>query len=299
MASIYSAVYSTTRLDGATLVPSPILPPSALAASSSSSTLPTLLVLQPSQLILLLPTLKALASSPVVIQVSTSASKDHSQVLALRGSGLSLLYTSSPDVAKSHSLVAARVAATGHGVVHFGEFDAKVDFGFDESSASYVQGKDKASNGNGESNGSGASHEGESSVSSAFGTAFGLLPASLRRSAQAYSGSESPKTLIVALGNTSAFESSLPSDFALVSVSLFRPLSPSQIRSLVPSSVETVVVLEQSYKKASKWSPLFLDVVGAFAEEDDESKVPTILSGTLGEVKDASSAIKAITGSFT
>jgi sulfite reductase (NADPH) hemoprotein beta-component len=299
MASVYSSAYSTQRLEGATLIPSPILPPSVLAASSSSSRLPTLLVLQPSQLITLLPTLKSLATSPVVIQVSTSASKDHSQVLALRGSGLSLLYSSNADVAKSHALVAARVAATGHGVVHFGEFDNRVDFGFDESSAAYVQAKDKVANGNGESNGNGKAAEGESSISTAFGTAFAHLPASLRRSANTYTGSDSPKTLVVALGNTSSLESSLPSDFALVSVSLFRPLSPSQIRSLVPASVETVVVLEQSYKKASKWSPLFLDVVGAFSEEEDESKVPTILSGTLGEVKDASSAVKVVTGSFS
>ncbi|GAA5916609.1 hypothetical protein JCM6882_009176 [Rhodosporidiobolus microsporus] len=299
MATIYSQAFSTAPLQGATTVPSAILPPSTFSSASSSASapqLPTLLVLQPAQLISLLPTFKSLATAPVVLQVSTSAAKDHSPVLALRGSGLSLLYSSTTDAAKSNALVAARVAAQGRGVVHFGEFDEQVSFGFDDASKAYVLGKDKAANGNGEaaaSNGNGQALE--ATLETAFSSAFAHLPSSLRRQAQAYSGADAPKTLVVALGNTAALESSLPSDFALVSVSLYRPLSPSQIRSLVPSSVETVVVLEQVYKKASKWSPLFLDVVGAFAEEDDDAKVPTILSGTLGEVKDGAAAVKAIT----
>ncbi|GAA5982523.1 hypothetical protein JCM11641_006144 [Rhodosporidiobolus odoratus] len=299
MASIYSTVYSTTPLDGATVVPSPILPPSALASPSSSTSpsLPSLLSLQPSQLILLLPFLKSLATTPVVLQVLTAASKDHSQVLSLRGSGLSLLYSPTTEAAKSNALVAARVAAQGRGVVHFGEFDEKVDFGFDDASKAFVLGKDKAANGNGEAaaNGNGKSHDEQSSLATAFGSAFAHLPSQLRRSAHAYTGADSPKTLLVALGNTAIIEGSLPAGFALVSVNLYRPLSSSQIRSLVPSSVETVVVLEQSYKKASKWSTLFLDVVGAFAEEDDDAKIPAILSGTLGEAQDGDAAIKSIT----
>ncbi|GAA6028765.1 hypothetical protein JCM8097_007384 [Rhodosporidiobolus ruineniae] len=297
MAAIYASAFATSALVGATAVPSPILPPSALADSSSSPALPTLLVVEPTELIQLLPTLKQLAAASIVLQVSTSQTKDHSPILALRGSGLSIVYSADEKAAKSNALVAARVAAKGHGVVHFGEFDSKVDFGFDDAAKAFVLGQDKVANGNGEAatNGNGKAHDEATSVSALFGSAFAHLPSSLRRSAHAYSGSDSPKTLVVALGNTAAFESSLPSDFALVSVSLYRPLSPSQIRSLVPSSVETVVVLEQAYKKASKWSPLFLDVVGAFAEEENDVKVPAILSGTLGEVKDGAAAVKAIT----
>ncbi|BGP17608.1 hypothetical protein JCM10213_001259 [Rhodosporidiobolus nylandii] len=295
MAPIYSHAFSTRPVPGATTVPSPVLP--SLASSSQSPALPQLLVLQPEQLITLLPTLKQLASAPVVLQVSTSAAKDHSQVLSLRGSGLSLLYSPSNDAAKSNALVAARVAAHGRGVVHFGEFDELVNFGFDGEAKAFVLGQDKATNGNGEAaaNGNGKATGEAESLSSLFGSAFAHLPASLRRSAHAYSGADAPKTLVVALGNTAALESSLPSDAALVSVSLYRPLSASQIRSLVPSSVETVVVLEQAYKKASKFSPLYLDVVGAFAEAEEDAKVPAILSGTLGEVADASAAVKSIT----
>lgn len=91
--------------------------------SSPSLSLPllvrTLLVLPGNQLIQLLPNLKALAQSPIVLQVSTH--HDHSQVLALRGSGLALLYSADDREAAANAQVASRVAATGRGVVHFCE----------------------------------------------------------------------------------------------------------------------------------------------------------------------------------
>ncbi|GAA5839451.1 hypothetical protein JCM9279_005947 [Rhodotorula babjevae] len=282
--SIYSKAYSTAPLDGAVLVPSPHLPSSALAASTSAAVaLPVLLAVEPKQLLQLLPQLKELARSPVVLQVSTASTRDHAPVLALRGSGLSLVYSRDADAAKRNALVAARVAAQGHGVVHFGEFDSAVDFGFDQAATDFVLAQDlsKATNGNGASNGNGEVHDEATPapVATLFSSAFAQQGAS----SQAYAGAESPKTLLIALGNTSALESSLPADYALVSLNLYRPLSPAQIRGLVPAGVETVVVLEQVYKKASKWAPVYLDVVGAFADEDDDARVPTILSATLGD----------------
>jgi len=55
-----------------------------------------------------------------------------------------------------------------------------------------------------------------------------------------------------------------------------------------------VVVLEQSYTNLTKWSPLYLDVVGAFADSDDADEVPALLSATLGQVADAKDAVKQI-----
>ncbi|GAA5895734.1 sulfite reductase (NADPH) subunit beta [Sporobolomyces salmoneus] len=280
MASRYSAVYSTTRVPGTTFVPSPFLPSSTL----SSSTAPILLLVQPQELLSLLPTLKQLAASPVVLQVSTQQTQDLSPVLALRGSGLSLLYSESHESAKVNAAVAAQVASTGHGVVHFGEFSA--------GNADLAQGVDLEKQ-TVATNGNGASH-GASSVAESFSTAFANLPSSQRATAHSQTGSDSPKTLLIALGNASPLASSLPSDYSLVTLNLYRPLSSASIRALVPSSVETVVVLEQVHKKAGKWSPVFLDVVGAFAEEDDDAKIPKILSATLGEVSDVNSAVQSI-----
>ncbi|GAA5860920.1 hypothetical protein JCM3774_003188 [Rhodotorula dairenensis] len=302
MAAIYSAAYSTVAgVQGATPVQSPLLPPSAFSAAAAAQ-LPALLVVEPHQLILLLPQLRTLAKSHVVIQVSTAAAnRDHAPVLALRGSGLSIVYSASDDEAKRNALVAARVAATGNGVVHFGEFDAtKVDRGFaGEAEVAFVKGQDEASNGNGEkANGNGTAHEATngdatgtpSEIEILFQSAFGQQHASTAKVV----GADSPKTLIVALGDVRSLEQSLPADTALVSLALYRPLSSRQIRSFAPASVQTVVVLEQVYKKSSKWTPLYLDVVSAFAEQDDDESIPKILSGTLGEVTDASAAIKSI-----
>ncbi|BGP49384.1 Sulfite reductase [NADPH] subunit beta [Rhodotorula kratochvilovae] len=285
---LYSQAFSTTPLAGAALVPSPHLPPSALAASTSAATLPTLLAIEPRQLLQLLPSLKELARAPVVLQVSTASTRDHAPVLSLRGSGLSLLYSRDAEAAKRNALVAARVAAQGHGVVHFGEFEQKVDLGFDAATAAdFVLAKEGAAasnghvNGNGASNGNGEVHD--AATPAPIATLFSSAFAQQGASAQAYTGAESPKTLLIALGNTAALESALPADYALVSLNLYRPLSPAQIRGFVPAGVETVVVLEQVYKKASKWAPVYLDVVGAFADEDDDAKVSTILSATLGD----------------
>jgi len=286
MAGLYSAVYSTTRVQGATFVPSPVLPSSTLASSSS----PILLLVQPEGLLSLLPTLKQLAASPIVLQVSIQQTKDLAPALALRGSGLSLLYSNSQETAKANAAVAARVASTGHGVVHFGEFEQKADLVEGSVDSEWIS-KQVAVNGNG------ASHE-QSSLAESFSSAFSQLPSPIRATAQSQTGSDSPKTLLIALGNASSLASSLPSDYSLVSLNLYRPLSPASIRSLVPSSVETVVVLEQVHKKAGKWSPVFLDVVGAFAEEEDDVKIPKILSASLGEISDVNSAVQSISGKF-
>ncbi|KAL8276986.1 hypothetical protein RQP46_010621 [Phenoliferia psychrophenolica] len=266
MAALYSSVYSTVRTPGAVLVPSPVLPSTAFVAGSA-----TLLVLPPASLIQLLPSLKQLAASPIVIQVSTLASGgDHAPVLALRSSGLALVYSSSTEQAAANAQVAALVAASGRGVIHFGEFEAtKVDWP--------VAAAAPALNG------------AATSTFSAFAAAYAATPAAHSRTS---TGAKAPSTLVLALGNTTSFASSLPQTVGLVSLSLVRPLSSALIRELVPKGTKTVVVLEQTYNKVGKWSPLFLDVVGAFAESDDDA--PVILSGTLGTVTDAPAAVAQI-----
>ncbi|ORY64746.1 hypothetical protein BCR35DRAFT_308644 [Leucosporidium creatinivorum] len=288
MSGIYSGVYSTLQVQGATLIPSPLLPPSAFALQRPSP--PALVVLPPSQLIQLLPNLKALSTSPIVLQVSTQATLDHSPVLALRGSGLALLYSSNAAQAKANALVAARVAATGRGVVHFGEFDNVVDFGFEGVTGEWIVSRDSATEEEGTTNALST----KPTVAALFSTVFATLPNVLTAAPSTYSGTSSPEVLIVALGNASALAASLPSNAALLSLNLYRPLSSSQIRQLVPAGTKTVVTLEQVHNKAAKWSPLFLDVVGAFAEADEGVEVPTILSGTLGEVVDGAAAVQTV-----
>ncbi|KAK4705861.1 sulfite reductase (NADPH) hemoprotein beta-component, partial [Phenoliferia sp. Uapishka_3] len=272
MSGLYSSVYSTVKTEGATLIPSPFLQSSAFVAGSA-----TLLILPPSSLIQLLPSLKALSTSPIVIQVSTSDSHDHAPVLALRSAGLALLYSQSDAHAASNALIAAQVAATGRGVIHFGEFTPKADFG-----AVPVP---KAS-ANGSANG-----VSKSTLAGAFSSAYASTSSA---SPLTITGEKSPETVIFALGNTTALAAALSPKTSLISLSLYRPLSGASIRELIPSSAKTVVVLEQTYSKAGKWTPVFLDVVGAFAESDEDA--PVILSGVLGVVADGAAAAAQISG---
>lgn len=289
MSGIYSGVYSTVKVEGATFVPSPLLPATAFPSSRPSP--PAALLLDPSHLIQLLPALKQLSTSPIVLQVSTLATQDHAPILALRGSGLAILYSSNASQAKANALVAARVAATGRGVVHFGEFEQVVDLGFEGVTGEWIVSRDSTSE-EGSTNGTVL----KPTLAALFSTVFSTLPAVLAASPSTYTGSSSPETLIVALGNASALAAALPSNVALLSINLYRPLSPSQIRQLVPAGVKTVVTLEQVHKKVGKWSPLFLDIVGAFAEADEGVEVPAILSGTLGEVLDGAAAVQVVVG---
>lgn len=288
MAGLYSKVYSTTPVLGATLVPSPLLP-----SSSFSTSQPTLLIVSPNELIQLLPTLKSLAKSSVVLQVSTKESHDHTRILALRSTGISLLYSSNDAQAAVNSLVAVKVANGGRGVLHFGEFISSV-----ELSASTGASGSKFVNTNTsmiESNGASTSAA-ITSAADLFSSAYASLPATLSATPLSYFGATSPETLIIALGQTAPLVSALPASTAFVSLNLYRPLSSAQLRELVPVGTKTVVVLEQAYRQVSKWTPLFLDVVGAFAESDEATVVPTILSGSLGSVSNSADAIKSIMG---
>ena len=261
-----NAVTTISGVAGTTLVPTPSL--------SLSLATPTLLILPAHELIQLLPDLKALAQSPVVLQVSTH--HEHAQVLALRGSGLALLYSADDREAALNAQVAARVASTGRGVVHFGEFAVAV---YPESNSSIA----KLNGGS------------KPSLASTFAAAYASLPAHTV-APYTFSGDAAPSTLIVALGNTSSLAPALPATVSLLSLSLYRPLSSALVRSLIPASVKTIVVLEQISASHTKWSPVFLDVVGAFAEVDDEA--PVVLSGILGQVTDSAAAIQIISGKF-
>jgi sulfite reductase (NADPH) hemoprotein beta-component len=264
-----STILSTIKgLTGATLIPSPILSNSQLSA-------PCLLVLPPHQLIQLLPTLRTLVKSNVVLQVSTQATHCHSSVVALRDSGLVLLYSPDQSTALPNSQVASTIAATGRAVLHFGEFSNEELLMASSSEKSIER-----------TNGSNAT----------IGSAFSSSTATT----SSYHGSATPSNLIIALGNTAALIPSLPSNSALISLNLYRPLSPAYIRALVPAGVEKIVVLEQVAQSITKWAPLFLDVVGAFAESEDDQVTPVILSGILGrlDLTEGLAANAAITRTF-
>ncbi|XP_006462078.1 hypothetical protein AGABI2DRAFT_71094, partial [Agaricus bisporus var. bisporus H97] len=64
---------------------------------------------------------------------------------------------------------------------------------------------------------------------------------------------------------------------------ILSPIPPSQLLSVIPASVQRVIVLEQVYKWSTKWTPLYLEVVSALQHRSAEQR-PTVLSGVLGDL---------------
>lgn len=253
----------------------------------STDALPSLIILSPANLIQLFPSLSQLQSRPIVFQVSTSPANDHAQILALRSAPISLLYSPDDTVASVNALIAARVAAATHRpVLHFGEFSQHFATPTTQAAAASDLAVPAYTNG---LSPSAADDKLQSTFSAAF-SAYSSSPVSRF-------GADLPETLVIALGNVAALAAAVPANMGLISLSLYRPLSSSQIRDFVPQGVKNVVVLEQTYAKTAAWSPVFLDVAGAFAEGDvDFDLLPALLSGTLGSVENAGQAWASISG---
>ena len=65
----------------------------------------------------------------------------------------------------------------------------------------------------------------------------------------------------------------------LLKVRLFRPFSSEHLLRAIPASAETITVLDRTKEPGSLGEPLYLDVVGAFAEA---GQFPTIVGGRYG-----------------
>lgn len=287
------------------------------------------------------PDFKSLLSYPVVFHLSTNS--DHLSVHVLRSTGVVLLYSNSSEEAQKNAYLASKIAvAASRPVVHFFDGDdtsgkdisatlpsiqaflahgAKLN-GFSASSNAdghassshklngHTNGDVDMANGNttgnpDEDNLPSFHHSLESAIEEAYGVAnehhFGLNPFT-------YSGPQSPSRLIVALGSAgsvnSLYAASNSADIGLLTLSLLRPLKPAQLLAAVPSSVSSVVVLEQAYTKTAKWTPFYLDILSAFhtpAENEDVPRsTPVISSAILGAVgtHTASDAAQAVAKLF-
>ncbi|KAJ4473703.1 hypothetical protein J3R30DRAFT_3510969 [Lentinula aciculospora] len=93
-------------------------------------------------------------------------------------------------------------------------------------------------------------------------------------------GSSEPTTIIFILGKAS-FEASVEG-LSFVDVSLLSPLLPSRILGAIPSTVTSVIVLEQVQNWSLKWTPLYLEVVSAVQQRNHATR-PTVHSGVLGD----------------
>lgn len=267
----------------------------------------------------LVPNLPTLVSKPVVLHIATHG--DHTDILALRTSGLVILYSSTPTQAHDHAVLAARIAASRSiGVLHFfDEIEGNVDDEITPFDARSLVNPSRISEINGaQKNGKNGvvanGHENGHSTNGHLAEAFGSHPTSpedLRRGIdEAYKsvsglldrqlspfnfyGSATAKNLAVILGHGAKKVGEARAELASISVNLVRPLIDESFRDLVPESVEKVATLERIQQR-SRLSPLFVDVATAFqrgkgmvasnANDADKASLPGVLiSGTLGTV---------------
>jgi sulfite reductase (NADPH) hemoprotein beta-component len=272
----------------------------------------------------LVPHLATLLTTPTVISIATKG--EHADVMALRSSGLILLYSSSPTQAHDHALLAARIAfSRSTAVLHF--FDdatGSVEDEITESDIKTLLNRGKASsqsngingeahsNGNGLSNGHSNGDRGEShdELSKSIDESFSIVSDIVGRPLSPFTlhGDTQAKNLAVVLGPHARELGEASSDLCTISVNLVRPYVDEAFRSTLPDTIERVATLEQSLRRSTRISPLFVDVATAFqrgkgmggAKTDSEdakfSKSFVLVSGMLGyvdqsEVKTASDDI--------
>lgn len=93
------------------------------------------------------------------------------------------------------------------------------------------------------------------------------------------SGQSDAHTAIITLGGAPSIHAH---SVVWIDVSLVSPLPRSKLLRHIPTSVREVIVLEQVYSWNLKWTPLYLEVVAALQQRQDERR-PNVHSGVLGD----------------
>ncbi|KAH8116400.1 sulfite reductase subunit beta [Phellopilus nigrolimitatus] len=270
-----------------------------------------------------LPHLSELASSPVVLHIAVSG--DLADVLLLRSAVPYFIHSTTLHQAHDNALVASKVARTENKVVVHAFQTQVEDVALPElteeqiraylsenrrfSVASNGNGKPVLANGaanghaNGHANGNANGTNGTNGLNGLDGHSSGystpdspvlssqaMDDQALVSLSQAYeAASRGPRdahTVIFVLGQAPALELD---GVSWVEVALLSPLLPSKILRSIPPSAKRVVVLEQLYNWNVKWTPLYLEVMGALQYVDESSR-PAVQSGLLGDISTISHA---------
>jgi sulfite reductase (NADPH) hemoprotein beta-component len=321
----YTSSASTSSVKITKLYPH-VDPSSILTKSSSSQDQLTTLLLSsaPSSFTSLLPSLSALSTTPLVTHIALDNEDDLSAVLSLRGSGWVVVKSESTTEAADTALLASKLAKeSSRAVLHVyssGHAGAQKSNGHSNgngnSSSSSVLPSDEEikeffSAQAIDLNGAAATHasviphgghlndvpQSDVDLFTAY-EAAALATLKLTRRAQkpfAYTGPKEGEAEtvivtfglqtsdIVALTQSDAFENKV----GVLQIDLLRPLAPGRLLGALPGSVKTVVVLEQAFKKSTRWGAVFLDVLSAFQarqEVDEEHEMPRVIGATLGKL---------------
>ncbi|PWN20760.1 hypothetical protein BCV69DRAFT_282982 [Microstroma glucosiphilum] len=292
-----------------------------LASATPSGSVVSLLALADQSLLTrFIPYLPSLINTPSVIHIV--AGSDHADVLALRSSGLVILYSATATEAHDNALLATRIASsTKRAVLHFFEdaagqsvadevteadlksFIASSSKAQSNGSNGHTNGVNGSSNGNGEASSSNGTH-GDAAASAGSGdferdikAAYAAISQLVGYTVEPFSlyGNANATDVAVVLGaGAEALAKAAPS-LAVVSVKLLRPSLSSRLLDVLPSSAQRIITLEKSAKRTTKIGPLFVDVATAFQQSESRSIPKVFVSGLIGEVSSANASDAAQT----
>lgn len=262
-------------------------------ASENASLVTVTLHAEQDVLTRLIPSLAALASTPLVLNVAVQG--DLSSVLALRTVVDFLIHSNTAEQAHDNALLAARLARTERVIVlHAFQFNASGTLTeVDELKVRpfLVAPKPEGANETHANGHGGSDHLSsflsepvqEDSRTAQYNEAVLATSAILRRTILPvhYQGKSNATIALVTLG-TAINVQQLPNEVGIVDVSLVQPLPSSRILSSLPASLTKIIVLEQIYKWPAKWTPLYLDLL-SLSQSLDANHRPELSSGVLGE----------------
>lgn len=221
--------------------------------------------------------LPELSDLPLVLHVALDAkNEDLGDVLVLRSSVPFFIYSKNAQEARDHALLASRLAkAEKKAVVHVFHAELEVTEAVEDDALRRFLLETPSGAVNGHSDVS-------ARLATAYHTAASETAALTGKPLDALTihGMESPHTLIFTLGQA-AFDFALDG-VTFVDVSLLSPFPLSQVTDLVTESVTRIIILEQIHNWSVKWTPLYLEVIGALQHLTDSR--PAVHSGVLGKV---------------
>lgn len=245
-----------------------------------------LLEAEQSTLLRLVAHLPALANKPVVFHIAARA--QHADVLLLRQSGFSMLYSATSEQAQAYALAAHQLAAsTSTGVIHLYDVDnATTPLAAGDALQRAV-----------------AREATEAALDeSALDAALAHAAAVVKHDVPAYAvyGDVAKASSMAVVLGAGAEALAKAARIPVASLHVVRPLFPARLAGLIPRSVKRLAVLEKSAKRTTRLAPLFVDVASAFQHVPEREMPATLLSGVLGTLsaKDADGAAKALTNAL-
>ncbi|CCF52503.1 hypothetical protein NDA11_003221 [Ustilago hordei] len=274
----------------------------------------------------LVPHLPKLLLNPFVFHVASAG--EHSDLMALRQSGLVLLHSSTAAQAHDHALLATKIATSAkRAVLHFFEdvsgsveevtpvdlasFVGSVAASSSTDAAAKTNGLNGHANGLNRTNGlnganahtnghasAAASEAGFDDLESAIDAAYEDLAELVGHAVEPFQlvGVSDATNLAVVLGagsETLQDYTAPHNDLAVLDIRLVRPSLPQRLLDVIPTGVKRIAVLEQSIRRTTKLGPLFVDVATAF--QGSERPLPSVfVSGILGHIEDGDKATKEL-----